>query len=67
MLQGVISVKAVELLREMEGGVMHPGIPRLQQNERRLWHETTPLLRIEEHDDEEKASNNEPVHIEEMP
>ena len=46
---------------------MHPGIPCLQQNEGRLWHKTTPLLRVEEHDHEQKARNNEPVDIEEVP
>ncbi len=67
LLQRVVAVESVELRRQVECRIVYPGIPGLQQHERRLWNEPPPLLRIEEHDDEEDARDDEPVDVEKMP
>jgi len=47
--------------------VVYPRVPCLQEDERRSWHNSPPLLGVEEHDDEENASDDEAVNVDEVP
>ena len=67
LLQGVVAVKPVGLRRQMECRVVYPGVPCLQQHQRRSGHDPPPLLGIEEHDDEENARDDEAVNVDEVP
>src|SRR5690242_1527730 len=51
----------------MKRRVVDPGVPRLQKYEWRRWHNAPPLLGVEQHDDEDNSSNDEAVHIDEVP
>ena len=51
----------------MKCGVVHEGVPRLQEHERRSGHNPPPLLGIEQHDDEHNARDDEPVNVDEVP
>ena len=67
LLQRVVAIVAVKLRRQVERRIVDPCIPGLQQHERRLRNESPPLVRLEEHDDEQDARDYEPVNVEEMP
>ncbi len=67
LLQGVVAIKPVRLRRQMKCCVVHEGVPRLQEHERRSGHNAPPLLGIEEHDDEKNARDDEPVNVDEVP
>ena len=67
LLQGVIAVEAIGLGGQVEGGVMDPGIPRLQDDRGRYRHETPPLVSCEKHGDEVHAAKDEAMHVDEVP
>ena len=46
LLQRVVAVKSIELSRQVECRIVYPGIPGLQQNQRRLGYEAPPLFRM---------------------
>ncbi len=51
----------------MERRIVHPCIPGLQRYQRGLRNQPPPLLRIEEHKDEEDARDDKPVNVEKVP
>jgi len=44
LLQRVVAVKSIELSRQVECRIVYPGVPGLQQHQRRLGYEPPPLL-----------------------
>jgi len=46
---------------------VHERVPGLLQNERRSRYDAGPLVRAEEHRDEDNARRDEAVHIDEVP
>ena len=67
LLQCVVAVKPVGFCGQMKSRIVHPRVPCLQENERRSGHDAPPLLRVKEHDDEENASDDEAVNVDEVP
>src|ERR1043166_7858023 len=67
LLQRVVTVKAVRLGRQMKRRVMHERVPGLQEDEWRSRHDALPLVRTEEHGNEDNARNDEAVHVDEVP
>src|ERR1039458_9662367 len=67
LLQRVVAVVSVELRRQVESRIVHPGVPGLQRHERGLWNDPPPLLSTKKHDDENNAREDEPINIEKMP
>ena len=67
LLQCVVAVKAIGLGRQMEGGVVDPGIPRLQNHGGRGGDQALPLLSGAEHGDEVDAAKDEAMHVDEVP
>src|ERR1039457_711055 len=66
LLERVVAVKSIELRWLVECRIVYPCIPGLEQYQRRLGNEPPPLFRIEKHDGEKDARNDEAVDVKKM-
>src|SRR5260370_10459859 len=67
LLQRVVAVKTVWLGRQVKRRVVYPGVPGLKEYYRRRWHKTPPLVRGEQHGDEENTADGESMNTNEIP